>query len=66
MQEIKRSCNLPEIQEAVNYPKEDVSGVLGFRALVQKRDYDGIYELLRIDNSKEKIKKILRKILIKL
>lgn len=66
LNEIKRCCELPAVKEAVNYPKEDSSGMPGFRQMVIENNYDSIYNMLQIDNKNGKLKRFLRNILIKL
>lgn len=65
LNEIERCCSL-EIVQAVNRPKEDSTGIPGFRDLVRKKDTGGIYELLKAQSKKGRIKNIVRKIAAKL
>lgn len=37
IQEIKKCCNIPEIEQAVNYPKDDNSGIIRFRNMVRNK-----------------------------
>lgn len=66
MQEIKKCCNIPEIEQAVNYPKDDNSGMVGFRNMVKNKQYEEILELLLINSKKRKIKRIIRSLVLKL
>lgn len=66
MQEIKRCCNIPEIEQAVNYPKEDKSGMTGFRDMVRSKQYEEIFELLLINSKKRKIKRKIKSLILKL
>lgn len=65
-QEIIRSIHLPQIIEAVNYPKQDNSGMMGFRELVKTNDIDGIYEMLYQNERKNKFKRFAKKIILNL
>ncbi len=60
--EIKRCCNLAPIIGAVNYPKEDTSGVAGFRELVKSKDVNGIYTLLNKQEKKNRLKTIIKRL----
>ena len=62
--EIERACKLESIVEAVNYPKEDFSGMQGFRELVKEKNIEGIYELLENNKRKHRVKKMLKRILL--
>jgi len=61
--EISRCCNISEIEEAVNYPKDDVSGVQGFRELLKKNRIEEIYSLLKEHLERTKWKKMAKRIL---
>lgn len=66
IQEIKKCCNIPEIEQAVNYPKDDNSGITRFRNIVRNKQYKEIFELLLINSKKRKIKKIIKSLVLKL
>lgn len=61
--EIERACNLHAIVEAVNYPKDDTSGIVGFRESVRKKDIEKIYKLLHDRAKKQRFKQVVKKIL---
>lgn len=66
LNEIERCSKLPEIIEAINYPKEDSSGIMGFRDCLKECDYEGVYRLLYYENKKSRMKRFLRKTVEKL
>ena len=64
--EIQRCCDLPEIIEAVNYPKEDTSGIAGFRNLVKEKNVDEILKLVIRSEKKSRPKRFIKKYILKL
>ena len=62
--EIQRCCEDPTVVDAVNYPKADTSGIPGFRDLVIQNNIDGIYALLRKQEKKTRIKRMIKKIIL--
>lgn len=64
--EIRRCCSLPEVIEAVNHPQPDHSGIHGFRDLVCSKNIDGIYELLQTQEKNNRLKRLLKTMLLKL
>lgn len=65
LEEIEYCCNIPEIIQAVNYPKEDNSGIAGFKELVKKKEYVQISDLLLQQIKKNRIKHVIKQILMK-
>ncbi len=63
--EVERCCNIEEIIEAVNYPREDYSGKKGFRQMVIEQDVTGIATELYKENGKliTKVKRFIRRLL---
>ena len=63
--EVERCCNIAEIVEAVNYPKDDNSGIMGFRQMVKEKDVSGIVAEIykNANNPKVKAKQFVRKLL---
>lgn len=66
IQEIRRICNLPEIEEAVNLSGEDKSGRNGFRDMLRDRKYDQILACIKSDIHQVGVKQIIRNLLMKL
>lgn len=64
--EIKRCCNIPEIVRAVNYPKEDNSGVPGFRKMVKDKQYEKIFFLLAEQERNNCLKNKIKQLLIRI
>lgn len=62
--EIDRCCNIAEIKEAVNYPREDHSGEKGFREMVKTINIDAIYNLLKQNEQNTRIKRAIKKIVM--
>lgn len=65
LEEIEYCCNIPEVIQAVNYPKEDNSGIAGFRELVKEKEYVQISDLLLQQIKKNRIKYMTKKLLMK-
>lgn len=65
-EEIKKCCDIPEIEQAVNYPKDDNSGIIRFRNMIRNKQYEEIFELLLINSKKRKIKRIIKSLVFKL
>lgn len=59
--EITRCVNIPEIIEAVNYPRQDSSGMSGFRELVQEKNIFQISQMVRAEYRKRKPVELLKK-----
>ena len=65
LDEIEYCCNIPEIIRAVNYPKEDNSGIVGFKELVKNKEYAQISDLLLQQIKKNRVKNMFKHILMK-
>lgn len=63
--EVERCCNIAEIIEAVNYPKDDSSGKMGFRQMVKEKDVSGIVTEIykNVNNPKDKAKQLVKRML---
>lgn len=64
--EIERCCNIPEIREAVKYPKGDESGIPEFRNMVQNLQYAEIYNLIAEQANKRMLRTKIKHLVTKL
>lgn len=64
--EIEKCCNIFEVMQAVNYPKEDNSGIPGFRKMVRDKQYEKIFFLLVEKEKSNYLKNKIKQILIKI
>lgn len=65
-EEVERCCGLPEVQEAVNDPRPDYSGVPEFRELVRRQDADGILRLLTRQNKAARMRRLIKRLIFNL
>ena len=63
LKEIAVCCKRPEIIEAVNYPRDDTSGVREFRELVREGRVNEIYALIESEFAKKKWKRTIKSLL---
>ncbi|MCR4616338.1 MAG: glycosyltransferase [Clostridiales bacterium] len=66
LKEIEYICNIPQVVDAVNHPKDDSSGCPGFRDAAKKKRYDDILALVKTTDVESPLKKFVKKIVSKL